>query len=226
VKFPLEFDVLDLCTEELKAKIGPVNTKLKEFERDRAERRKVRKRTKMQAAESVSSPPGDVEMLDAGAPSSPVLLQAAVSAGHEPPAPSGLPLVDAKGKASAEKGGALEPESEYRARELAELQALIPEDLKADEGCSVSGLYELVGIVTHTGAAADSGHYMGFVKKSALHPVKVGGVVPVLATGGGPGPSSAAIDEDDEDWYKFDDEKVTLFPSDKLSSLDGGGKGL
>ena len=30
VKFPLEFDVLDLCTDELKEKPRPVNTRLKE----------------------------------------------------------------------------------------------------------------------------------------------------------------------------------------------------
>lgn len=31
------------------------------------------------------------------------------------------------------------------------------------------------------------------------------------------------LDEDDEDWYKFDDDKVSVFPKEKLSTLDGGG---
>lgn len=30
--------------------------------------------------------------------------------------------------------------------------------------------------------------------------------------------------EDDEDWYKFDDDKVSLFPQEKLATLDGGGE--
>jgi ubiquitin carboxyl-terminal hydrolase 14 len=30
-------------------------------------------------------------------------------------------------------------------------------------------------------------------------------------------------DEDDEDWYKFDDDKVSVFPKEKLATLDGGG---
>ena len=31
-------------------------------------------------------------------------------------------------------------------------------------------------------------------------------------------------DEDDEDWYKFDDEKVSIFPKAKLPTLEGGGE--
>lgn len=29
--------------------------------------------------------------------------------------------------------------------------------------------------------------------------------------------------EADEDWYKFDDDKVSVFPKDKIATLDGGG---
>lgn len=61
-------------------------------------------------------------------------------------------------------------------------------------------------IVTHKGAAADAGHYMAFVKRSALHP------------------TSGFADEEDEDWCKFDDDKVSLFPKEKLATLDGGGE--
>jgi ubiquitin carboxyl-terminal hydrolase 14 len=59
--------------------------------------------------------------------------------------------------------------------------------------------------VTHKGAAADSGHYIGFVKKSVFHA------------------KSENETEIDEDWYKFDDEKVSVFPREKLGTLDGGG---
>jgi len=30
--------------------------------------------------------------------------------------------------------------------------------------------------------------------------------------------------EGDEDWYKFDDDKVSIFPREKLMTLDGGGE--
>lgn len=68
-------------------------------------------------------------------------------------------------------------------------------------------------IITHKGAAADAGHYIGFVKKSVFHPRESEGT-----TGG--------IEEDDDDWYKFDDDKVSIFPAEKLATLDGGGQCL
>lgn len=71
-------------------------------------------------------------------------------------------------------------------------------------------------IVTHKGAAADAGHYIGFVKKSVFHAA--------AADGGASSSSGAALDDDDEDWYKFDDDKVSVFPKEKLGTLDGGGE--
>jgi ubiquitin carboxyl-terminal hydrolase 14 len=56
-------------------------------------------------------------------------------------------------------------------------------------------------IITHKGAAADSGHYIAFVARRAL-------------TG----------NEEDENWVKFDDDKVSVFPTEKLATLDGGGE--
>lgn len=70
-------------------------------------------------------------------------------------------------------------------------------------------------IVTHKGAEADAGHYIGFVKKRALHRSLV---APGAAAAG------AVPDEDDEDWYKFDDDKVSIFPAEKLETLSGGGQ--
>ena len=60
----------------------------------------------------------------------------------------------------------------------------------------------VVAIVTHKGAAADAGHYIGFVKKGVFHPGA----------------------DDEEDWYKFDDDKVSSFPAEKLPTLEGGGR--
>lgn len=141
--------------------------------------------------------------------------------------------------------------------------------------------------MTHKGAAADSGHYIGFVKKSVFYAANakakelnadvthnlnlLEGLLntplpdslesgathsgPMLASVANqllngsfdpgamiqgnndstdsnsapvPGPSKfSTLDlelEDDENWYKFDDEKVTEFPKEKLATLEGGGE--
>jgi len=171
------------------------------------------------------------------------------------------------GKDKAAVLGEPEDEVALRKKEAAELSQLIDDDTKNDVGCSATGLYELVGefflsffsfrpfqsmgrvltlylyfsaIVTHKGAAADAGHYIGFVKKSVFHAYKNKGGLPSIASSsstGAPGPvatdaaaspemTTADLDalEDDEDWYKFDDERVSLFPKEKLATLDGGGE--
>ena len=223
VAFPPELDVLDLCTDELRDKLTPVNKRLKEIEKDRAERRKVRKRTRTVPIESLGSPvEGLIEQAASGMDTSAdIIVPAPAAAGSEPLTADEAAAFAApqnssdKGKGRAIDGGALEPESEYRARELAELEVLVPGDIKSDIGSSWTGLYELIGIVTHKGATADSGHYIGFVKKRALIPVSVG------AEGGKT--EKGKLDEEDEDWFKFDDEKVSIFPADKLPSLEGGG---
>ena len=76
-------------------------------------------------------------------------------------------------------------------------------------------------IVTHKGAAADAGHYIGFVKKSVFHPTvsTAAGASSLSATG----MPVMVLDDEDEDWYKFDDDKVSIFPKEKLATLDGGG---
>ena len=116
VKFATEFDALDVATPELKEKLIAVSRRLKELEKERSERRKVRKRTKTAAQTSAPAPPP-------GAESSMNVDESAV--------PS--------------TAGELEDESVYRARELSELEALVDPELKADFGCSVTGLYDLVG---------------------------------------------------------------------------------
>jgi len=185
VKFPTEFDALDIVTDELREKMQPVTRKRTEIEKARDERRKVRKRTKAVApaaqppnadpgstteANAENSGGGDVEMSEAPAPQ----------------------------PAASEE---LHPEEWCREREKAELEALIDPSIKADLGASQTGLYDLVAIITHKGAAADSGHYIAFVARQAL-----------------------SGKEEDQDWIKFDDDKVSVFPAEKLATLDGGGE--
>jgi len=128
----------------------------------------------------------------------------------------------------------MEDEIVLRRKEVDELSKLIDADVKKDIGCSATGLYELVAIVTHKGAAADAGHYMGFVKKSVFHAYKNKNkpATPPPASTSTEGAeaegeiTTAELDavEEDDDWYKFDDEKVSLFPKEKLATLDGGGE--
>nr|CCM73231.1 CNG04540p [Kwoniella mangrovensis] len=80
------------------------------------------------------------------------------------------------------------------------------EDLVKEKGIdgetNVSGMYELYAMVTHKGASADSGHYIGWTRKESE--------VPVASS--------------EEEWYKFDDDKVSVVTADKILSMDGGGE--
>ncbi|KAJ4500456.1 cysteine proteinase [Lentinula lateritia] len=197
VKFPTTYDAVELASPELKEKLLPASRRLQEIEKERAERRKVRKRTKIALAPSGLS----------------IGTQGSTAVSGED-----VPIAGTESATPA--GGALEDEEVYRAREKKELESLIHPDLKADVGSSTTGLYELVAIITHKGAAADSGHYMAFVKKSVFH-----GPPPTLYTGSAADNATSTTNpENDEDWYKFDDDKVSVFPKEKLSTLDGGGE--
>jgi len=55
------------------------------------------------------------------------------------------------------------------------------------------GLYELTAVLTHIGQSADSGHYVAWVRKQG------------------------------DEWFKFDDDKVTPVSSEEIKKLVGGG---
>ncbi|KAG8738055.1 deubiquitinating enzyme, partial [Ceratobasidium sp. 428] len=65
-------------------------------------------------------------------------------------------------------------------------------------------------IVTHKGASADGGHYIGWVRKSALDTAGT--------------QDENAPEGDKEEWYKFDDDKVSVVTREKIAALDGGGE--
>ncbi|KAG2219271.1 hypothetical protein INT45_000047 [Circinella minor] len=69
---------------------------------------------------------------------------------------------------------------------------LDPELLK-DVGGNPTGQYELCAVLTHVGRSADSGHYIGWVKKG------------------------------EDEWHKFDDDKVSVVKDADIERLDGGG---
>lgn len=66
------------------------------------------------------------------------------------------------------------------------------------------------GIVTHKGASADSGHYIGFVRADVVQKVE--------------GPIN--YDEDRDQWIKFDDDKVCIVSLSPWRALTDGRPGL
>lgn len=67
------------------------------------------------------------------------------------------------------------------------------------EGSNLSSLYELIGVIAHQGASADSGHYQAFIKDEK--------------------------DLSGDRWYKFNDDIVTIVDKEKIRSLSGGSEG-
>ncbi|KAJ2632828.1 deubiquitinating enzyme, partial [Coemansia sp. RSA 1694] len=111
-----------------------------------------------------------------------------------------------KAKRPQEPSSSASAEEKEIAEPLAPFE--LPESFKADVGCNPSGVYELVGVVTHIGRSANSGHYMGWVRKEK-------GV-------GGPEPKTGAA-ETRNWWYKFDDDEVSMVTDDDILKLCGGG---
>ncbi|ETO34143.1 ubiquitin specific protease 14-like isoform 1 [Reticulomyxa filosa] len=66
--------------------------------------------------------------------------------------------------------------------------------MDVDPSSNESGYYELIGLVTHKGLSANSGHYIGYVK------------------------------DPKRGWLKFDDEVVTEVSADDIKKLYGGGQ--
>jgi ubiquitin carboxyl-terminal hydrolase 14 len=124
----------------------PVSRRLKEIEKERTERRKVRKRTKASSggpnADVNSSKGGDrdSEMADISTSVSGGSANATVST-----AAAGGSTTEGDGDEKGKVPGELEDEGVYLAKEVKELEALVDPGVKSDIGCSVSGLYDLVG---------------------------------------------------------------------------------
>eukprot|EP00127_Corallochytrium_limacisporum_P001444 Clim_evm6s56 gene=Clim_evmTU6s56 len=71
------------------------------------------------------------------------------------------------------------------------MDLVLPEN--TDPGSNQSGMYDLIGVVTHQGRTADSGHYVAWCKQ---------------------GPNK---------WAKFDDDKVSFVNDEEILKLSGGG---
>ncbi|CAG8727845.1 13784_t:CDS:2, partial [Rhizophagus irregularis] len=134
VKFPMELDATDFCTDELKNKILPLKNRLQELEKER-------KGTQFAVNNNVQDT-----------------------------------VTDSKNNEIVE-----------------EIKKLIDPELNKDIGANVSGLYELCAVLTHIGRSAESGNYIGWVRK-----------------------------ENSEDWIQYDDDKVSIVSQEDILKLDGG----
>ncbi|KAL9932478.1 hypothetical protein V8E36_008595 [Tilletia maclaganii] len=223
VKFPFELDTTPFLSDDLKAKVAGTTSKIRAIEKERDERAKIRRKAKKRAESGAAALPPDVK---AGADAGTGGGDASSSANA---AESGSSTADAKddamkvdgeaaaGGASAapQLGAALTDEEELalRKKEVDDVASTVNAELVADVGANTSALYELVGIVTHKGPAADAGHYMSWIRKDDGVMNEAGAAV--------------QVDLDKPityEWYKFDDDKVTVVPQEKILTLDGGGE--
>lgn len=132
--------MLDWVTDDLKAKLLPINVRLKEIEKGRAERRNIRKKTKSVVPLGAPAPTGSAPiappMVAAGGSVSDVTMSDGANTG---------PVVAPESNNVVVHSETIEDEALIRQREATELFDLLPDHLKADVGANYSGLYELVG---------------------------------------------------------------------------------
>lgn len=142
VKFPFEMDVSDILTPELQKKIRPANDRFKEIQKARHERAVIRKKSRRAADEQVKSS------------TSTTTGSVAASTSTEMDVDPNAPVT--------ETTAAVEPS--IRVKEKQELEGLLDPSLKADIGSNATGMYELIGVVSHKGASAEGGcvRYLGF----------------------------------------------------------------
>lgn len=173
VTFPFELDATEFCSDELKSKLIPVRDKIRNLRKDAFDRERASKRARRNHA-------GNEEP-----------NRAANRAGDST---VGTALAQMEAEQEAATSALLSSAAPDWEKEMS---GLVNPEMAKDDGQNVTGLYELLGVVTHQGASADSGHYCAYVKKK-----------------GGDGKT----------WYFFNDDKVSEVTEDKIEGLAGGGE--
>ncbi|KAJ9101625.1 hypothetical protein QFC20_005154 [Naganishia adeliensis] len=161
VEFPLQLNVFDLLSEELKPIVAPIRVAVRDIQKGREARAKIRRsRThgSVRVPAVLRQRSGDLE-------SKTVTLM------------------------EADK---LEDEVTLHRREEEKLRVLVRRTVgeREEQGPSWSGLYEM------------SGHYFAWTRQESSDDVIPG----------------------EEEWYKFNDEKVSMVGKDKIQALAGGGE--
>ncbi|KAF4955372.1 hypothetical protein FGADI_4617 [Fusarium gaditjirri] len=199
VTFPMELDIVEFCSDELKKALIPVRDKVREIRKDVEDIERARKRRKKTHDQDVGDIPGGAGL--------PTEKEKKVAEKKEGKSADGDVVMGEEGETYKTDA---DIEAERNASILAamkELNALINPELRNDDGANQSGLYELRGVVTHQGASADSGHYTSYVKKAAPTDPKTG-----------------KKGEEDGRWWWFNDHQVLEVEADKIATLAGGGE--
>jgi ubiquitin carboxyl-terminal hydrolase 14 len=214
VTFPHELDVVEFCTDELKAMLVPVRDKVRDVRKDIEDVERARKRQKrLHDKEAADLAAGITDA--ASSESKDKAKKDEKKDDKKPAAAAGSSATATAADNDTEMTEVYKTDAEIEAERAAsilaskkELAALISPTLAADEGSNKSGLYELRGVVTHQGASADSGHYTSYVKKQG----------PLLdGKTGKRGP-------EDGNWWWFNDDKVSEVGPEKIDALAGGGE--
>ncbi|KAI9768915.1 MAG: deubiquitinating enzyme [Geoglossum simile] len=204
VSFQHELDVVEFCTEELRAILAPVRDKVRDIRKEEEDDERARKRQKRMRKLEQEVKDEEARLGKPQADRKGANKKEPKTGGAGSSATGDVEMPDIVYKTDAEV------EAERAAAILAlkrELVGLIDPKLAADDGANGSGLYELRGVVTHQGASADSGHYTAYVKKE-----------------GRMDPKTGKRGEEDGNWWWFNDDKVSEVPSDKIETLSGGGE--
>lgn len=207
VTFPAELDVVEFCTDDLKQKLVPVRDKIREIRKDEQDVERARKRQKLAHQQEEDR---KVEAERAAAEAAPI---AKAKEAKEKKDTAGTTSKDDEAMDMVYKTDA-EYEAERQAALKAakkELYAAIDPSLLADEAANKSGIYEVIGVVTHQGSSADSGHYTSFVKKAPR-------------TIDDPKEPGGKRKEEDGKWWWFNDDKVSEVEPEKIETLAGGGE--
>lgn len=210
VSFQHEIDLLEYCTDELRAKLVPVRDRVREVRKEieDVERQKKRQKRRRQDLEDEAQGASKISKDE------PFQKRAQKEKERETKATgpaSETELSKEKKGEDTTMGGTeevfktdaeIEQERAEQIRKLKKdlLDAVNPEMAK-DSTANQTGLYELRGVITHQGSSADSGHYTAYVKKTAQ-----------------PGK------EEDGKWWWFNDDKVQEVDSEKIETLAGGGE--
>jgi len=173
VAFPLELDATVFCSDELKPKLVPVRDKIRNLRKDALDRERADKRAKQSKLDTEDSKR---------------------AANRAKTSSIGSALAQLEAQQEEISNALLSSEVPDWDKEIA---GLVDPEMAKDEGQNITGLYELLGVITHKGPSADSGHYCSYVKKK---------------------------DGDGKTWYFFDDDKVSEVPEEKIEGLAGGGE--
>lgn len=153
VTFPKELDILEFCTDDLKAKLIPVRDRLREVVKDEEDIERARKRRKKNPS---SEEAGASELKKEDKKDKKEEKKTATDADGD----TAMETYKTDAEWEEEKATALRTAKK-------ELLSLVNQDLAKDEGANQSGIYDLRGLITHQGSSADSGHYTAYVKKPA-----------------------------------------------------------